>query len=375
MQFGLTDDQQLFRETTTKFLEDTCPLDAVRRIAKDEPGGFDRDWWRRGAELGWTSMLVSEDHGGGSVSGRPLADLVLVAEEMGRLVSPGPLIPTNVVAGALSRAGSPAQHKHLAGLLSGETVATWCPDGMSMGAAPPPDRLGAVSRGDGFVLDGTTQPVEAAGEADLLLVTARSDRGLAQFVVPSGAAGVSTTPADSVDLVRRFACLRFDQVELTADAVLGEPGSVDADIERQLEDAVVLQCAEMAGAVARVLEFTLEYAQDRFSFGRPLASYQALKHRFADMKLWLEASYASADAAARAVDSGSDNAAELVSVAKSYIGDHAPFILSECVQLHGGIGVTWDHDLHLYLRRVVQDQAQFGTPRDHRERVAAAVGI
>ena len=133
VQFGLTDDQQLFRETTVKFLEDTCPLDAVRRIAKDEPGGFDRDWWRRGAELGWTSMLVSEDHGGGSVSGRPLGDLVLVAEEMGRLVSPGPLIPTNVVAGALSRAGSPAQHKQLAGLLGGETVATWCPDGVSMG--------------------------------------------------------------------------------------------------------------------------------------------------------------------------------------------------------------------------------------------------
>ena len=145
MRFGLTDDQQLFRETTTKFLEDTCPLDAVRRIAKDEPGGFDRDWWRRGAELGWTSMLVSEEHGGGSVSGRPLADLALVAEEMGRLVSPGPLIPTNVVAAALSRAGSPAQHKQLAGLVSGETVATWCPDGMSMRRGPSA-RTGAPRR-------------------------------------------------------------------------------------------------------------------------------------------------------------------------------------------------------------------------------------
>ena len=155
-----------------------------------------------------------------------------------------------------------------------------------------------------------------------------------------------------------------------ADGVLGVPGSADADVERQLEDAVVLQCAEMVGAVGRVLEFTIEYAQDRFSFGRPLASYQALKHRFADMKMWLEASHATAEAAARAVDTGSD-AAELVSVAKSYIGDRAPFILSECVQLHGGIGVTWDHDLHLYLRRVVQDQTQFGTPREHRERVAA----
>ena len=376
MQFGLTDDQQLFRETTAKFLEDTCPLDVVRRVAEDEPEGFDRGWWRRGAELGWISMLVSEEHGGGCVSGNPLADLQLVAEEMGRLVSPGPLIPTNVVAAALSRVGTPAHLKQLAGLVGGETVATWCPDGTLVGTAGPADGgIRAVAHGDGFVLEGTSRPVEAGGEADLILVTAPSDRGLAQFVVPAGTPGLTTIPAESLDLVRRFARLRFEQVEVAADAVLGEPGSVDADVERQLEDAVVLQCAEMVGAVDRVLEFTIEYAQDRFSFGRPLASYQALKHRFADMKMWLEASYASAEAAARAVDSGSDHAAELVSVAKSYIGDHGPFILSECVQLHGGIGVTWDHDLHLYLRRVVQDQTQFGTPRHHRERVAVAIGI
>jgi alkylation response protein AidB-like acyl-CoA dehydrogenase len=369
--FGLSDDQELFRETTSRFLEETCPLDAVRRIAEDEPDGFDRAWWRRGAELGWVSMLVAEDHGGGCISGQPLADLQLVAEEMGRRVSPGPLIPTNVVAAALSRVGTAAHHKELAALVSGETVATWCPDGTGVGGVGTGGGgVRAVARGDGFVLEGTSIPVEAGGQSDLILVTARSDQGLAQFLVPADTRGLTAVPASSLDLVRRFATLRFDQVEVGADAVLGVPGSVDADVERQLEDAVVLQCAEMVGAVDRVLEFTIEYAQDRFSFGRPLASYQALKHRFADMKMWLEASHASAEAAARAVDTGSDGP-ELVSVAKSYIGDHAPFILSECVQLHGGIGVTWDHDLHLYLRRVVQDQTQFGTPRDHRERVAA----
>ena len=295
---------------------------------------------------------------------------------MGRLVSPGPLIPTNVVAAALSRVGTPAHLKQLAGLVGGETIATWCPDGTFVGTAGPADGgIRAVSHGDGFLLEGTSRPVEAGGEADLILVTAPSDRGRAQFLVPAGTPGLTTIPAESLDLVRRFARLQFQQVEVAADAVIGEPGSVDADVERQLEDAVALQCAEMVGAVDRVLQFTIEYAQDRFSFGRPLASYQALKHRFADMKMWLEASYASAEAAARAVDSGSDLAAELVSVAKSYIGDHGPFILSECVQLHGGIGVTWDHDLHLYLRRVVQDQTQFGTPRHHRERVAVAIGI
>jgi alkylation response protein AidB-like acyl-CoA dehydrogenase len=378
VRFDLTEDQELFRETTAKFLDDTCPLDQVRVVADGEPEGFSRDWWRRGAELGWVSMLVSEEHGGGCISGQALGDLALVAEESGRRVSPGPLIPTNVVAAALSRSRDPGHHKQLAGLVGGETVATWCPDGATGpgGAAGSADGgVHAVRRGDGFVLDGTTGPVEAAGEADLLLVTAQLDGGPAQFVLPAGTPGVTTVPAGSLDLVRRFATVGFDQVELAADAALGDPGSSGDDVERQLQDAVVLQCAEVAGAVDRVLEFTIEYAQDRFSFGRPLVSYQALKHRFADMKMWLEASHATVGAAAGAVDSGADHAAELISVAKSYIGDRAVVILQECVQLHGGIGVTWDHDLHLYLRRVVQDRALFGTPRDHRERVATMMGL
>jgi alkylation response protein AidB-like acyl-CoA dehydrogenase len=131
----------------------------------------------------------------------------------------------------------------------------------------------------------------------------------------------------------------------------------------------------MVGAMDRVFEFTVEYAADRYSFGRPLASYQALKHRFADMKVWLEAAHATAGAAARAVDSDSTHATELVSVAKAYIGDRGPVILQDCVQIHGGIGVTWDHDLHLYLRRVTQDRVLFGAPADHRERIATLIGL
>jgi alkylation response protein AidB-like acyl-CoA dehydrogenase len=375
VEFGLSDDQQLFHETTRKFLEDTSPLESVRGLAEEEPAGFDRTWWRRGAELGWVSMLVAEEHGGGSVSGQGLSDLALVAEEFGRRVAPGPLIPTNVVAAALSRAGTTAPHKQLAGLVSGETVGTWCPERVGPGSSDGTGPVRASVKGDGFVLDGATAPVEAGAEADLVLVTARTDDGPAQFVVPSDTPGLTTRRAESIDLVRRFASLRFDQVEVSADAVLGEPGAAEEDVERQLLDAVVLQCFEMAGAVDRVFEFTVEYAEDRYSFGRPLVSYQALKHRFADMKMWLESCHATAAGAARAVDSGSPLASELVSVAKSYIGDHGPVILQDCVQLHGGIGVTWDHDLHLYLRRVVQDRAQFGTPRDHRERIAAGIGV
>jgi alkylation response protein AidB-like acyl-CoA dehydrogenase len=377
VEFGLTDDQQLFHETTAKFLEDTCPIDVVRTIAEEQPDGFDRGWWRQGAELGWISMLVAEEHGGGSVSGHGLSDLALVAEEFGGRVSPGPLIPTNVVAAALSRAGGDEHVKHLAGLVGGEIIAAWCPPDFSDRSHRPEADGGvrATPRGDGFVLDGTTAPVEAGGQADLLLVTAATDDGLVQIVVPSDATGLTVQPAESVDLVRRFATLRFDGVAVGAEAVLGRPDVTAYQVDRQLFDAVVLQCFEMVGAIDRVFAFTVEYAEDRYSFGRPLNSYQALKHRFADMKMWLEASHATAGAAARAVDTDSSHMAELVSVAKSYIGDHGPFLLQECVQLHGGIGVTWDHDLHLYMRRVVQDRALFGTPRDHRERIVAGIGL
>jgi alkylation response protein AidB-like acyl-CoA dehydrogenase len=371
----LTDDQQLLHQTTRKFLESTCPPETVRELADAAPAGYDAAWWRSGADLGWTSLLVSEEDGGGSVSGHGLLDLVLVAEEMGRMVSPGPLMPVNVVAEALSRGGTTEQRRDLLpGLLAGTTTASWCL-GVPAGGIDTGGAIEAAPTAEGLVLDGISGPTESGAQADLHLVTARTAEGTTQVLVPAGHPGVSSQPMHSLDLVRRFARVSYDRVEVGADAVLGEPEGADPDVEHQLQTAAVLQCAEMAGAIDRVFEFTVEYASDRYSFGRPLVSYQALKHRFADMKMWLEAILATAGAAARSVDSGSKNASELVSVAKSYIGERGPAILQDCVQLHGGIGVTWDHDLHLYLRRVMVDASQLGAPRDHRERVARAIGM
>ncbi|MGH9097470.1 MAG: acyl-CoA dehydrogenase family protein [Acidimicrobiales bacterium] len=376
MDLRLTDDQRLFRDTTRKFLQTTSPLETVRKLADTEPAGFDRKWWKRGAELGWVSMLVAEADGGGSVSGHGLLDLVLVAEEMGRLVSPGPLVPTNVVAAAIARSGTPDQRRHwLPDLVSGDAVGAWCLGAPVAGIGTAGGKVEAVPQGDGYGLDGWTGPVEAAGQADQLLVTTGDGSRLTQLLVAADAPGVTVVPAHGLDLVRRFAQVRFDQVAVGPEAVLGAAGGAADDVERQLQIAVVLQVAEMVGALDRAFEFTVEYAFDRYSFGRPLASYQALKHRFADMKTWLEASQATATAAARAVDSESASAPELVSVAKAYVAERGPLILQDCVQLHGGIGVTWDHDLHLYLRRVVTDSTQLGTPADHRERVAVAMGM
>jgi alkylation response protein AidB-like acyl-CoA dehydrogenase len=376
VELELTNDQQLFRETTRKFLETSTPLTVVREIAAENPDGFDRGWWQRGAELGWTSMLVPEDLGGGSVSGEGVMDLQLIAEEMGRLVSPGPLLPTNVVAAALSGPGAAGQHDDVvAGLLSGETIATWAVAEPGGSWSPAEAQLRAEPGDGGFVLQGAKTAVEAAAQADYFLVSARTGEGLTQFLVAADTPGVSVTALESLDMVRRFGRVNFDNVAVPASAVVGEVGGAAADIERLLQFALVIQCAEMVGAIDQVFTFTLEYSFDRFSFGRALASYQALKHRFADMKLWLEASHASSGAAGRAVQAGADNAAELVSVAKSYIGDHGPALLQDCVQMHGGIGVTWDHDLHLFIRRVTQDRVLFGAPSDHRERIATLIGL
>lgn len=386
MNFEVSEDQQLLCETSRKFLETTMSSAVVRQLAEARPAGFDPEWWKQGAELGWVSMLVAEELGGGSVSGQGLVDLVLIAEQMGRTVAPGPFLPCNVVAQAVARSGSDAQRKEvLAALVGGDSVAAWCLAAPACGLDPGPEATvtardasggGAGGGAEDVVLDGATGPVEAAGDADWLLVTARTEEGQPlQVLVPSGLPGVSLAPAHSLDLVRRFAQVRFDGVRVGPELLFGARQQAPGEVERQLRTALVLQCAEMAGALGRVLEFTVEYAFDRYSFGRPLASYQALKHRFADMKLWAEASYATADAAARAVEEECDNAGELASVAKAYIGERGPGIVQDCVQIHGGIGTTWEHDIHLYLRRVVVDRSQLGTPADHRERVAVAMGL
>ncbi len=363
MELELSEDQEFFQLTTRKFLATECPIATVRALEHD-PAGFTAEYWRRGAELGWTSMLVPEGDGGGRLSEHGLLDLVLVAEEMGRLVSPGPLVPVNVVADALARVGSAEQRgRVLPGLLDGTSVAAWCGLGTIDGDAD----------GDGFVLTGTVAPVEAGAQAAHLLVAARTSAGLTQLLVPCDAAGLTVTPMDGLDLVRRFAEVRFDGVRLSSDDVVGSVGGAEGDVERQLQVAVVLQSAESVGAMDRMFEVTLEYLGDRYSFGRPLSSYQALKHRVADEKLWLEASHAVATGAAVAVATGAPEAGELVSAAKAWIGPHATELLQDCVQLHGGIGVTWEHDLHLYLRRATVNRITYGTPEDHAERIATLV--
>jgi alkylation response protein AidB-like acyl-CoA dehydrogenase len=370
MDLELLPDQELLRDTTRKFLNATVPLTEVRALAEN-PAGFDRAWWRQGAELGWTSLLVDEQRGGGSVSGEGLSDLALIAEEMGVMVSPGPLIPTNVVAQTLSHdAADRLAELALPGLLSGESVAAWCVAEPGRPVTPDGMTLQVRRDGDEFVLDGVKCPVEAGAEADWLLITACGPDGMSQFLVPAAAPGLRITALRTLDLVRRYAEIRFEKVRVPASAVVGAVGGAALAFERQIQTALLLQCAEIVGATDQVFDFTVQYAFDRSSFGRALVSYQALKHRFADMKLWIESAQAITVDATRAVQAGASDAGEVVRIAKAYVAERCPELIQDCIQMHGGIGVTWEHDLHLYLRRVVSDRQTYGDPIQLRDQVA-----
>ncbi len=367
--FARSDDQRLFEGTTARFLEAECPLDALRDMA-ERPAGYESEFWQRGAELGWTSLVVPADLGGGSISEQGVKDLVLVAYQFGLHAAPGPLLGSNVLAAALGRWGSGEQQAGpLQELMNGQAMGAW-----ALAEVPPHDILGhvrvrATESPDGFELHGVKSPVEGGLDATYVLVTGRGDQGLTQFLVPNSATGLSVSPLHSLDMTKRFARFTFDGLRVPRSSVVGHADGADTAVGWLTDLAVTIQVAEMCGAMCWALDTTLEWALNRYSFGRPLGSYQEIKHRFADMKLWLEASYAITTQAADAVGRDLPNRSELVSAAKFYVGRYGPELVQDCVQMHGGIGVTYDHHLHLFLRRVVTNAALLGTPGQHAARL------
>ncbi|NKY50845.1 acyl-CoA dehydrogenase family protein [Nocardia vermiculata] len=363
-----TADQRLFQTTTRDFLAASAPLETVRRLSADA-AGFERDWWRRGAELGWTAPLVPEQFGGGAVSGDPMADLALIAEEFGRACAPGPLITVNATLTGLL--GSAADFGATIGaIVSGATIASWAHYEPGTGVCPARFTTVATPDGDGFRLSGTKDRVEFGAQAELLLVDAAGPDGPVQLLVPADAPGITRTPTWTLDVVRRTATVVLDDVAVPAHAVVHrDPGAARASTEAQLLVAAALSAAEMTGAAQHAFDATLQWMTDRYTFGRPLASYQALKHRAADAATTLDACRATSWAAARSFGDDPHRATEAVAVAKSFVGATTGEVLQECVQIHGGLGVTWEHDLHLFLRRVTLGRALYGTPAEHRRRL------
>lgn len=374
MQLDLTDDQKTFQQAARRAIEKEIPLTKIREMA--EVGAtFDRRWWQSGAELGWAAMLVPEELDGGTISGEGLCDLAIIAEEFGRGVVPGPLQAVNtVIAGLVGVVGDQEQHAEtIGGLFSGEVVASWAVYEPGREWDPLNPTTVAKAEGGSIVIDGVKDRVEHATSADLFLVTASGPEGVVQVLVPADAPGVTVTRQDGVDLTRPFGEVRFENVEVAAENAVGTVATTPAVIERQFQVAVALQCAETSGVVEKAFELSCQWAFDRYSFGRPLASYQALKHRWADQKTWIEAMLATTEAAVEAVSKRAPDSAELVSVAANYVGDKSIEILQDIVQLFGGIAITYEHDIHFYLRKATINKHLYGTPTEHRRRVARLI--
>jgi alkylation response protein AidB-like acyl-CoA dehydrogenase len=367
----------LFASTTQAFLQKEVPLSRVRELHAAGVS-FEQAWWQRAAELGWTGLLVPDELGGGSVSGNGVADLAMVAEQLGKTVAPGPLYPVStVLAGLVDCAECSSHADTIETLVSGDTVASWAVYEPGQAWAPHEPSVTATlinskthsKTGSGYRIDGVKDRVEAGAQSGLLLVVVRGDDGVRQLLVPTGAPGVRIEPQQSIDLVKQYARVYFDGVHVEHSAAVGSAAETAGLIDRQSQIAQVLQCAEVVGILQTVFDFTVGWALNRHTFGRPLASYQALKHRFADMKMWLEACRATTAAAVAGIAARSPEAGLSASIAKSYVGEMAPEIVQGCIQMHGGIGVTWEHDLHLYLRRVALYRSMFGTPEEHNLRV------
>jgi alkylation response protein AidB-like acyl-CoA dehydrogenase len=275
----------------------------------------------------------------------------------------------NVVAWALAAAGDDRQRREvLPDLLAGESLASWAVAGAGVDWAPETGVLAEKRRG-GFVLSGAKSLVQDAHIVDWLLVATATDAGPSQFLVPAGTPGLSVTRLDGLDLSREFCQVQFRDVELPESALVGDMGGSAELMEHQLDVAVSLTVAESVGAMDRDFEVVVEYARARTAFGRPIGSFQAVKHLLADTALLLESSKSMAVAAAHAVQEQREDAAVVASMAKAFIGDSGMDLAQNCLQVLGGIGYTWEHDQHFFLRRLAADASLFGEPAWHRERI------
>ena len=379
MNFGFNEEQELLRSTARKFFENECASETVRKLM-DGSEGMTPELWKKLAEQGWLGLIVPEAYGG---MGLGVVDLVVLMEEMGRAVVPGPFFSTVLLGGlSILEAGSEAQKKAwLPKLTSGEARATlaWMEPSADLGARGV--TLSAAAKGNGYVLNGSKLFVPDAHSADLIVVAARTasgrtpEDGITLFLLPKATSGLTVTLLPTMDQTRKLCEVTFKDVAAGADTVMGQAGAGWASLARVLDRATVGLCAEMCGGAQKVLDMTVEYAKIRQAFGRPIGSYQGVKHRAADMLVDVENSKSITYYAAWAMDEGVPEGPLAVSMAKAYVSDAYRRVAGAGIQLHGGIGFTWEHDLHLYFKRAKGSEFTFGDATWHRERVAQLVNL
>ncbi len=364
MYFDLNDEQQAIKSTARDFLAARYKSERIRALADSEQG-FEQSDWQEMADLGWPGLALPEEWGG---QGLGIVDLAVIFEEMGYALAPSPLLSTTVAGLALATNGTDQQKERwLRSLAAGEARGTVALFDAGTAAAIGEFEMEARPDGDGVVLDGEKVLVLDAASADFLLVATADGR---RHLVERRAEGVTVNPEASIDLTRRLYSVRFDGVRVGAEATLnGE----QPDFLPVLWRACVAISAESTGIAQRTLEMAVEYAKDRQQFGRPIGSYQAVSHRCAGMLLETENSRSAFYGAAWAADSEPESLPLAASMAKAYASEAGWRVPDASIQVHGGIGFTWEHDLHFFLKRGKANAATFGDAKWHRERVAELV--
>src|SRR5215831_14628374 len=371
MNFAFSEEQEELRRTVRAFLEQKSPETEVRRLMETDEGYDPAVWKQMGEQLGLQGLIIPEEFGG---SGYSYVELGVVLEEMGRALLCAPYFSTVVLAGnTLLHSGDDAAKKdYLPGIASGETIATvaftepngrWDESGIEA-TATNDGGTWKISGTKMFVLDGHT--------ADLVLVAAKTGKGVSIFAVDGNADGLTRTALSTMDMTRKQAKLELDNVSGT---LIGEEGKGWDLLSTVLDLAAVGLAAEQVGGAQQVLDMSVEYAKVRVQFGRPIGSFQAIKHKCADMLLEVESAKSAAYYAGWCASEMNDELPSVASLAKAYCSEAYFHAAAENIQIHGGIGFTWEHPAHLYFKRAKSSELLFGDPTYHRELLAQRIGI
>jgi alkylation response protein AidB-like acyl-CoA dehydrogenase len=369
MDFEFTHEQVMLRELSREFLAREASPRMTRAVMEDALG-YSENTWHHMAEMGLQGLSIEPRYGG---QGLGMIDLALVLEEMGRAAYPGPYFATVLLAaGAIAASGQPEQMAgYLPDIARGRTRATLALLETALGWRPEGVRMRASPAGGGYVLSGIKRFVPFAHVADLIVVVARTSfgpDGTTLFAVPADASGVSHVDNVEMDRTNRTSTLTFESVRVPSDAVIGEVDRGWAIIGPVLQRAAIGASAEMLGAARRCMEMSVEYAKVRQQFGQPIGTFQAIKHSCAEMLMEVENAHAATYYAAWASDAGAPDAALAASAAKAYTSDAARKVCGSAIQVHGGIGFTWEYDLHLYFKRAKHFEPLYGDANFHRER-------
>ena len=369
--YAPTEELDLIRSTARQYLAEHVDIERVRDLMMSDEG-HDPDIWTEMADMGWTGLSIPEEHGG---AGFGAVEMGVLLEEMGRTVTPGPFFASAVLATATVQqlATDEQRARLLPALASGERIGTlaifesprdWAPDNPS---------TKATRSGDGWMINGRKRTVLAGSTANLILVTARTDDGVDVFGVDPDSDGLTIEREPALDPTRRQAAVELDSVEVSETARLGTTDATEG-LRRVLQLASAALAAEQVGGAQACMEMAVDYAKSRYQFGRPIGSYQAIKHRCANMLMKVEHAKSAAYYAAR-VTEDSGELALAAPLAAGVASEAYVWVAGENIQVHGGIGFTWEHDAHIYLKRAKASSLLLGTAHHHRDLLGRAIGI